>query len=67
MYILGFNAFHADSSAALFKDGDLVCAIEEERIRRIKHWAGFPVESIRFCLNGCFGVRKLFYRKNYLK
>ncbi len=51
MYILGLNAFHADSSACIYKDGQLIAAIEEERIRRIKHWAGFPLESIKFCLN----------------
>lgn len=50
MYILGINAFHADSSACIFKDGELIAAIEEERIKRIKHWAGFPMDSIRFCL-----------------
>lgn len=50
MYILGLNAYHADSSAALLKDGVLIAAIEEERFRRIKHWAGFPSEAIRFCL-----------------
>jgi carbamoyltransferase len=31
-------------------DGKLVAAAEEERFRRIKHWAGFPSESIRYCL-----------------
>ena len=51
MYILGINAYHGDSSACIFKDGKLIAAIEEERIRRIKHWAGLPVEAIRFCLN----------------
>jgi len=51
MYILGLNAYHGDSSACIFKDGELIAAIEEERIRRIKHWAGFPSESIKFCLN----------------
>lgn len=50
MYILGLNAFHADSSAALLKDGKLLVATEEERFTRIKHWAGFPLEAIRFCL-----------------
>ena len=50
MYILGLNAYHADSSAAIFNDGVMLAAIEEERFTRIKHWAGFPVESIRFCL-----------------
>ena len=50
MYILGINAYHGDSSAAIIKDGEVISAIEEERIRRIKHWAGFPSESIKFCL-----------------
>ena len=48
--ILGLNAFHGDASAALLVDGELVAAIEEERLNRIKHWAGFPAESIRSCL-----------------
>ena len=51
MYILGINAYHGDSAACLVADGKLVAAIEEERIRRIKHWAGFPSEAIRFCLD----------------
>ena len=48
--ILGLNAYHADSSAAIFVDGTLIAATEEERFRRIKHWAGFPSEAIKFCL-----------------
>tara|TARA_B110000037_G_scaffold55950_1_gene68384 strand:- start:707 stop:2452 length:1746 start_codon:yes stop_codon:yes gene_type:complete len=51
MYILGLNAFHGDSSCCLFKDSQLVCAVEEERFTRIKHYAGLPFESIKFCLN----------------
>ena len=51
MYILGLNAFHGDSSACLLRDGIMVAAVEEERFRRVKHWAGFPSESIRYCLN----------------
>jgi carbamoyltransferase len=50
MNILGLNAFHADSSAALIRDGVLVAAAEEERFRRVKHWAGFPSQSIAYCL-----------------
>lgn len=50
MYILGLNAYHADSSAAIFKDGEMIAAIEEERFTRIKHWAGFPAEAIKFCI-----------------
>lgn len=49
-YILGVNAYHGDSSACLIKDGALVAAAEEERFRRVKHWAGFPSEAIRYCL-----------------
>ncbi len=50
-YILGLNAFHGDSAACLVKDGTIVAAAEEERFRRIKHWAGFPSEAIRWCLH----------------
>lgn len=51
MYILGLNAYHGDSSACILKDGEIIAATEEERFRRIKHWAGFPSEAIKFCLN----------------
>jgi carbamoyltransferase len=50
MIILGINAYHADSSAAIFVDGKLIAAIEEERFKRVKHWAGFPQLAIEFCL-----------------
>lgn len=50
MNILGLNAYHGDSSACLVRDGKLIVAVEEERFRRIKHWAGFPSLSIGFCL-----------------
>jgi carbamoyltransferase len=50
MIILGINAYHADSSAAIFVDGKMIAAIEEERFRRVKHWAGFPDQAIAFCL-----------------
>ena len=50
MYILGVNAYHGDSSACILKDGEILAAVEEERFRRIKHWAGFPSESIKYCL-----------------
>jgi carbamoyltransferase len=51
MTILGINAYHADSSAAIFVDGKLIAAIEEERFQRVKHWAGFPKMAIEFCLS----------------
>ncbi|MGK7876203.1 MAG: carbamoyltransferase [Xenococcaceae cyanobacterium] len=50
MNILGINAYHGDASASLIQNGQLVAAVEEERFTRVKHWAGFPSESIRYCL-----------------
>src|SRR5215468_7207019 len=50
LIILGLNAFHADSSAAILRDGVLIAAAEEERFCRTKHWAGFPLLAIRYCL-----------------
>jgi len=52
MDILGLNAFHGDASAALLRDGQLVAALEEERLNRIKHWAGLPVLAAKACLQG---------------
>jgi carbamoyltransferase len=50
MIIVGLNAFHGDASAALVRDGALVAAAEEERFRRVKHWAGFPTHALAYCL-----------------
>ena len=50
MYILGLNAYHGDSSACLYENGQLIAATEEERFRRIKHWAGLPIQATSFCL-----------------
>jgi carbamoyltransferase len=50
VHILGINAYHGGASACLVKDGQLIAAVEDERFRRQKYWAGFPSESIRFCL-----------------
>lgn len=47
---LGINAYHGDAAAAVFVDGELIAAVEEERFSRQKHQAGFPSESVRWCL-----------------
>ena len=52
MNILGLNAFHGDASAALLRDGQLMLALEEERLNRIKHWAGLPLLAAKACLDG---------------
>ena len=49
--ILGLNAYHGDAAACLLRDGKIVAAVEEERFRRIKHWAGFPSQAIAYCLS----------------
>jgi carbamoyltransferase len=49
--VLGINAYHADSSACILVDGALVAAAEEERFRRLKHWAGVPTHAMSFCLD----------------
>src|SRR6059058_3785633 len=49
--VLGINAYHADAAACIVRDGTLLAAAEEERFRRIKHWAGFPSQAIAYCLN----------------
>jgi carbamoyltransferase len=51
MIILGINAHHADAAAAIVVDGKLVAAAEEERFRRVKHWAGFPSVAVQYCLD----------------
>jgi len=51
MLILGLNMFHADASAAIVQDGEVVFAIAEERLNRRKHFGGFPTLAIQACLD----------------
>jgi len=52
MISLGFNYSQMhDSSACIVRDGELLFAVAEERISRIKHDAGFPRLAIRACLD----------------
>jgi carbamoyltransferase len=51
MYVLGLNIKHGDSSACLFRDGQLIAAVEEERFVRVKNTSQFPINSIKYCLN----------------
>ena len=78
MNIIGLNIFHADTSACLIKDNEIVAAAEEERFVRVKHYSGFPKNSIEYCLKKgnlklsdidyvCvnFNVNYNFFRKVY--
>lgn len=49
--ILGLNTLHAGSSAAILVDGQPVVAIVEERLNRVKYYAGFPRLAIHRCLD----------------
>ncbi len=52
MITLGINYSQMhDSSACLVHDGELVFAVAEERISRLKHDARFPENAIRACLD----------------
>jgi carbamoyltransferase len=50
MIILGINAYHANASAAIVVDGQLIAAVEEERLNRIKYAAGLPSRAVQYCL-----------------
>ena len=51
MLTLGINYSQMhDSSACIMRDGELVFAIAEERISRVKHDARFPHMAIQACL-----------------
>ncbi len=57
MLSLGFNYTQMhDSSACIVRDGELLFAVAEERLSRVKHDAGFPHRAIRACLDFA-GVR----------
>lgn len=50
MVILGLNIVFHDSAACIVKDGELLIAIEEERLNRQKHTPVFPHRAIQRCL-----------------
>jgi carbamoyltransferase len=50
VYIIGINAGRGDTSCCLLKDGELIAAIQEERLRRVKFWTGFPALAFERCL-----------------
>jgi carbamoyltransferase len=43
-------SFH-DGAAVLLRDGEVIAAVEEERLNRIKHSNLFPARAIRYCLD----------------
>src|SRR5258708_4011778 len=52
MLTLGINYSQMhDSSACIVRDGELLFAVAEERLSRLKHDAGFPKLAIQACLD----------------
>jgi carbamoyltransferase len=53
MKILGISCFYHDSAVAAVEDGQIRFAIQEERLSRIKHDAGFPTLAVARALQEC--------------
>ena len=72
MYILAISCYFHDAAAVLLKDGKIIAAIEEERLSRHKHDAGFPSRAIDFVLEQT-GIKPqnldyvVFYEKPFRK
>ena len=49
MLILGLSSLKHDTAAALFEDGIIKAAIEEDKLTRSRS-KGFPENAIQFCL-----------------
>ena len=72
MIILGISSYYHDSAACLVKDGEIISAIQEERISRKKHDSSFPKNSILYCIKEAKISEKeidyvVFYDKPFLK
>ncbi len=72
MQILGLSCYFHDAAAALFRDGQLIAAAEEERFTRKKHDWEFPQNAIDFCLRtGGIETRDIdyvvFFEKPFIK
>lgn len=55
MNILGISGQERDAAAALIRDGEVIAAIEEEKLSRVRHvgmnyGGGLPHQAIAFCL-----------------
>lgn len=68
MKVLGLSAYFHDAAAALVVDGEIVAAIQEERLSRKKQDPSLPVNAARSCLAAAgLGIEDLdhvvFYEK----
>jgi carbamoyltransferase len=47
-YVIGISAYYHDSSACLFRNGQLIFACEEEKFSGIKHDSSFPTKTLDY-------------------
>src|ERR1039458_7191456 len=71
-HILGISAYYHDAAAALVRDGEIICAAQEERFSRKKNDSDFPIHAIEFCLRHAALTQSqldavVFYDKTMLK
>ncbi len=50
-YVLGISALYHDAAACLLRDGEIVMAVEEERLSRVKHDRAYPARAVAACLD----------------
>ncbi len=49
--VIGFGGYDLESSAVLMEDGEIISAIQEERLNRQKHCGGFPYNAKNHIFN----------------
>ena len=70
--IIGISCFYHDSASAYIKNGEIICAVQEERFTRVKHDNSFPENSINYILkSNKLSLNDIdyfiFYEKPFLK
>ncbi len=70
--IIGISCYYHDSAATLVQNGNVINAIQEERLTRIKHDSSFPTNSIKKILEiNNLSLKEIdyfvFYEKPFVK
>lgn len=60
MKVLGIT-MESNSSAAGMKDGEIVCAVSEERFNKIKNYCGYPKKSVEYCKSVLGDIDKVVF------
>lgn len=50
-YIVGISCYYHDSSISIFRNGEILFALQEERVTRVKNDSSFPKESLKQAIN----------------